>query len=462
MGMATLREFLPRADRFRIKILARPGRRNRKKLKPFTSNPAFSVIWGDLCDYDDVAEGVRDADYVLHIGGLVSPQADYNPRLTMRVNVTAAANVARAVSARPDSDEVKVVYIGSVAQVGDRRPPYHWGRTGDPLMPSKFDAYALSKIEAERAIADAGLKHWVCIRQTGILCPELLMKGTDPIAFHVPLAGVLEWTTAEDSGRLMANICDAELPESFWNRFYNIGSGESYRLTNYEFESELLKALRCPPPEKVFGSHWFALKNFHGQFWADSDRLEALVPYRSGMTCREYFDSMRRRMPWYFSLAPVVPAALISWFMRKVAMKPMGTLRYIADDDKAHIEAMFGSREEWEKIPGWDKMSEMLAHAVPEAPGSRMPKGAELLPHGYDESKPESELSIEDMREKAAFHGGECLSASMVKGDMGGLLKWKCAGGHTFHASPALVLLGGHWCPQCTAARVGVDRYKPV
>ena len=28
-------------------------------------------------------------------------------------------------------------------------------------------------------------------------------------------------------------------------------------------------------------------------------------------------------------------------------------------------------------------------------------------------------------------------------------LKMKCAFGHTFEASPRLILEGGHWCPEC-------------
>ena len=28
---------------------------------------------------------------------------------------------------------------------------------------------------------------------------------------------------------------------------------------------------------------------------------------------------------------------------------------------------------------------------------------------------------------------------------------WQCASGHEFAASVALVLLGGHWCPECEA-----------
>ena len=28
-------------------------------------------------------------------------------------------------------------------------------------------------------------------------------------------------------------------------------------------------------------------------------------------------------------------------------------------------------------------------------------------------------------------------------------LKFKCAFGHGFEASPRLILEGGHWCPEC-------------
>ena len=33
--------------------------------------------------------------------------------------------------------------------------------------------------------------------------------------FHVPIRGVLEWATIEDSGRLLLNVCKDDVPE-FW------------------------------------------------------------------------------------------------------------------------------------------------------------------------------------------------------------------------------------------------------
>ena len=60
-----------------------------------------------------------------------------------------------------------------------------------------------------------------------------------------------------------------------------------------------------------------------------------------------------------------------------------------------------------------------------------------------------SEFTLDDMQHAAEFRGGKCLSQTMVKGDWDTQLEWQCAEGHTFKASPRLVLLGGHWCPEC-------------
>lgn len=104
-----------------------------------------------------------------------------------------------------------------------------------------------------------------------------------------------------------------------------------------------------------------------------------------------------------------------------------------------HIEAYWGSRKAWEALPekysrlnrftDWDKVV--------------------VIGHGYDETKPEEELDLDDMKKAAEFRGSVCLSDEMIKGDWKTKLKFRCAFGHEFNASPRLVLEGGHWCDEC-------------
>ena len=316
MGTAGLQEITKRLDHFNLVVLARPSEINKKKLAPYEGK--IRVVWGDLTRYEDVLDGVTGSDYVLHVGGMVSPGADYKPKSTRRVNITAAEHIIKAVLAQPADAQPRVVYIGSVAQLGPRNAPVHWGRTGDPIQISIYDHYAISKTVAERMFVESGIKHWVSLRQSGILYPAIL-RNYDPIMFHVPIQGVLEWATIEDSGRVLANVCEDSVPEDFWNHFYNIGSGDAYRLSNYEFESLLLDTISCPKPEKIFDTNWFVLKNFHGHWYEDSDVLENYLHFRANTPIRDYFDKMGQSVPKIYKLAKICPAIFIKQAMKKLA-----------------------------------------------------------------------------------------------------------------------------------------------
>lgn len=441
MGFESLKHILTSHPGANVRLLARRSKKNLRKLAPYMKMSNVDVVWGNLLNYDDVDRAMGNADIVLHLGGMVSPQADHYPQATMNVNILGARNIATAALTRGGDKEPKVVYIGSIAETGSRDYPYHRGRIGDPVLVSPYDYYGLSKVIAEREIVESGLRRWVVLRQSGILHSGLLFKGMDSITFHVPLRGVIEWATLEDSGRLMANICSDEVPDAFWNNFYHISSGEEFRLSNYDFEKRILKALNCPAPEKIFEPSWFATRNFHGLYFEDADKLEELLHFRENVGCDEYFRRMTRHLPWYFSVTRFVPAWIMKFVMKTIAKRD-GTLSWLQRSDREdHIRALFGSRAMQMSIPGWKDFDVKLDETA-----------ARRMNHGYDEEKLLSELDLHDMQRIAEFRGGRCLSATMTRGDMRTPLEWECAFGHRFKASPMLVVRGGHWCPDCLPA----------
>lgn len=449
MGFAGMQELLRYPERYDVRVLARPSQKNKSLLEPLMAqHPSLSVIWGDLTRYEDVMRGVQDADVVLHVGGMVSPAADYRPRATYKTNISAAENVRNAVLAQPEDRQPKVVYIGSVAQMGDRREPLHWGRTGDPICVSAYDHYGLTKAMAERIITGSPIKRWVSLRQSGILYPAIL-KNYDPIMFHVPIRGVLEWATVEDSGRLLEGVCRDEVPDTFWNNYYNIGSGEQYRLSNYEFECLLLEAIGCPKPEQIFDARWFTTRNFHGMWYLDSDKLNDLIPFRANIPVKEYFARMAESpsVPKGIRIARVTRAAKLVPHIVKLAMRAMayskehGTQWWIKNNVTQRIHAYYGSLEAYKQIPDWRHMD--LSHNSREAI---------VLDHGYDESKPMEELTLNDLQQAAAFRGGKLLSNNKQVTAQGlklwdTPLTWQSASGEQFEATPRLILLGGHWAP---------------
>ncbi|MGD0014751.1 MAG: NAD(P)-dependent oxidoreductase [Bryobacteraceae bacterium] len=444
MGREGLRQLLERRDRFRVVALVLPTKRDRRILSAYSGDPDLTIVWGDLTNYEDVLKGITGADYVLHVGGMVSPQADRDPERTERVNIGGIRNILRAIQAQPAPDLVKLVYIGSVAQTGDRNPPIHWGRTGDPIKISRFDRYAVTKTIAEREVIESGLRYWVSLRQTAILHGHRSQPARmDPIMFHIPLRGVFEWVTAEDSGRLLANVCADDVPEHFWRRIYNIGGGAGCRVTNYEFLLAAFSAFGLGKRhlEALFDPKWFALRNFHGQWFEDSDSLEDFLHFR-----RETFDDFgayfRRHAPILAALPASTPAFVFK-MARKLVLEPFAnrkdcTLYWIRHGANDRIEAFFGSRERWQSIPGWDGLDTARPFNQPLR-----------LNHGYDDARPHAEFDVDVMKAAAEFRGGRFLSSRMTTGDLAGKLRWQCAFGHEFEASPTLVLLAGHWCPRC-------------
>ena len=447
MGFAGMQEILRYPDQYELRVLARPSKKNKDLLSPYILRHSnLRVIWGDLTNYEDVLRGVTGADIVLHVGGMVSPAADYRPKATLRTNIPAAENVTKAVLAQPEDKQPKVVYIGSVAQMGDRREPLHWGRAGDPICVSAYDHYGITKALAERIITNSGIKKWVSLRQSGILYPAIL-KNYDPIMFHVPIRGVLEWATVEDSGRLLERVCRPDVPEEFWKRYYNIGSGEQYRLSNYEFEVLLLEAIGCPRPEKIFNANWFTTRNFHGMWYIDGDKLEEMLHFRANVPVKEYFAQMAKAesLPWGIKFASKTHIAKLfphcvkaaMWFMAN--SKIHGTQWWIKNKVEPKIHAYYGSLEEYKAIPDWKHFD--VSH------NSETPV---LLEHGYDENKPMDKLTVKDLEKAAAFRGGKVQTEGIKAKGLAlwdTMLTWEDAHGRTFEATPRLILLGGHWSP---------------
>lgn len=466
MGFIGLNELLKDVDKQDIIILAQDTERDRQKLKGYENIKDLTIRWGDLTNYDDVYKCVKDADIILHVAALVSPTADYHPGLAMKVNYGGMRNIIQAIGNQNRMDQVKVVSIGTIAETGDRMPPIHWGRVGDPIKPSVFDYYAVSKIAAERLLIESGLKYWVSLRQTGIMGPAM-SRIRDAIMFHNCLDNVLEYVSDRDSGILLRNLalydCTGKLPEGFWGHIYNIGGGESCRVDTYAMYKELYGAIGFKNLKYVIDPKWYATRNFHGQYYLDSDKLENYLHFRHD-SMQYFYDAYLETLGGTATAAKIIcrlpfGQKFMGGIMKKMFLKDArtehGTVRFIEKNMEEQIDAYWGSKNNWSSLPpdindfkhfrDWDKV-------IP-------------IDHGYDETKPESELTLLDVKKAAAFRGGECLSDTMKKGDWSSKLKFKCAFGHEFEASPRLVLEGGHWCPQCEreswnyAARAKVDPF---
>ena len=433
-----------------IVLLVRESEVNRKKMEPYMKNEKVIIVWGDLGDYNDVYRSLEHVDIVLHVAALVSPVADSNPELAMKINYGSMCHILEAINAWGVQDSIKLVSIGTIAQTGDRMPPIHWGRVGDPIKPSVFDYYAVSKVAAERVLIESNVKHWVSLRQTGIMGKKMA-EIQDPIMFHNCLDNVLEYVSDRDSGIMLANLCkktkENTLDNSFWNHIYNIGGGESCRTSTTGMYENIYGQIGIKDLSYVLNPKHFATENFHGTYYLDSDKLNDYLDFRNDDMNYFYEFNVEQFGP-LLPISKVVTKLpfgqriignLIKSATKDLPWQDRGTMQFIDNNMTQEINAFWGSKENWEAIP--EKMRDFKHF---EDWGTVI-----HIDHGYDEDKPSEYLNLVDMKEAARFRGGMCTSESMDMGDWNTKLQFTCAFGHSFRGSPKLILEGGHWCSVC-------------
>ena len=452
MGKETLTAIMNSTLNFKVKVLLLKSDKSFGfKIKTLYKN-RIKVIYGDIRSYKDCLNLVKDTNYVLHLAALIPPKADRDQEVTISINYGGTKNIVDAIKTLPR--EPKLIHISTVAIYGHRNYLHPWGRVGDPLLPSAFDVYATSKMKGERYVLESGLKRFAILRQTGILYDGLLLNNiSDGLMFHTPWNVPIEWVTAKDSGRLMANIVERDTKNElngFWRKVFNIGGGKGYRQTGYDTFDAGFKMIGGSV-KTFFEPQWNAERNFHCFWFSDSDKLNDTFDFQRG-SASEFWDDYQKRHP-YYSLAKILPSSLI----RKLVIERLlrdnnAPTKWIESNETPRITAVYGAERcsinsNWSTFPLLK--NNQCERGYFDYEGIKNTPDYNKLYHGYDESKPDSELTLKDMCDAATFRGGKCLSESMVKGDLYTPLKWCCNKGHVFYATPYTILKAGHWCDAC-------------
>lgn len=405
---------------------------------------------GNIACREDCEKLLEGADYLIHCASLIPPKSDHDPQGTYLSNFIGTKNLVDTVI--KNGNKTAFVHIATVAMYGHRGYPHVWGRVGDPIISSDYDCYSLYKLKAERYVLESGLKKFVSLRQTAVLHKYMFANNMkDGLMFHTSWNCPLEWVTDADSGVLCKNLVERDLAgklDGFWNAVYNIGGGESCRVTGFETLDDCFSLLMGTGVKKYFKPNWNIPRNFHGVWFYDSDVLENFLHFRSE-SFTDFWQRMHKKYP-YFKLAKIVPPAVISKFAFKRLFKNTNApLYWIKHNKEGRIKAFFGGKDKFESIgPDWGKFPLLSESEEYEKLKDFSNAEKYLLNHGYDESKPLESLTLEDFNQAAAFRGGKCVETHF-SGNLHAKIKWQCREGHIFESTPYAVLKGGYWCPHC-------------
>lgn len=116
---------------------------HRKNIKGFLSNENFTLIQGDIRNYEDCQKAVEGCDYVLHQAALGSvPRSIKDPMTATDVNV---GGYVKMLFAAKEAKVKRFVYAASSSTYGDHPDlPKEEDKIGNPLSP-----YAITKFADE-------------------------------------------------------------------------------------------------------------------------------------------------------------------------------------------------------------------------------------------------------------------------------------------------------------------------
>ncbi len=443
MGISTLKEFLNIPGLEYINVLLQPKIKRNKLVKKIArqNKDKIHLFYGDISHINDVENLAKDVDYFFNLAGVIPPLSDKQPNLSYLANELGVKNIIEVCEKNP---HIKLIDITSVALYGHRDEKHPFVRIGDPLLTSVYDPYSMHKLRGEFAILESNIPQFAIIRQTAMIYIEMLMSNnSDGLMFHTCFNDPLEWSTAEDSAILMANIVKEDVlghlnNDNFWRKVFNLGAGEENCISGYDtFQGGF--GLFGGSVKDYFKPNDNIIRNFHGGFYYDGDDLNNLFHYQN-LNVNDYWKRMLKKYP-YISLAKIAPKKLIRKFAVEKLFKDSNSPAYwYKHHDVPRLTAYFGSVEDYENLPTkWEDFP------LPDYKELRNKKNYHPIDYGFDIDKKDQDITLEDLQNVAKMHGGKLLSNNFKTGDVYQKLEWEDQDGEKFIARPYTVLRGGHW-----------------
>ena len=410
------------------------------------------VIPGSISDINVVREVIKGTDYVFNLAAAIPPESDKHPDHAIEANEIGVQVLVKAIEEIKEN-QPKLIHTSTMGIYGDRCDAHLYGEVGDPLLISPFDIYALTKMRGEYMVLESEIKSWAVIRQSAMLYDKLMMKNlSDGLMFHTCVNSPLEWTTARISAVLYRNIIKEDLEnnlneDNFWRHCFNLGAGEKCRITGYETMDLGFKKIGCSFFD-FFEPNYNCIRNFHGMWFSDGDKLEKLFHYQ-GETPEEFWDNVLKTHK-YFKLSKLCPKKLIKAFTIKPLLKDDNAPYYwYKHKDEAKMLAYFNGSDKYEAISkdwkdfpilalGKDRFNKDVDYEYLRTHPTR-------INHFFDIDKNRKEVDITDLQNVAKAHGGKLISTKFKTGDIYAKVEWENLDGERFFACPHTVLFCGHW-----------------
>jgi nucleoside-diphosphate-sugar epimerase len=307
VGMAVLDECLRRGHDLRAFDI--PTKRNIKVSRRY-ARKGVQAAWGDIRKPEDVARAMEGIDAVIHLAAILPPMSDANPELCRQVNVNGIMNILEAIKKGENSAVLVEVSSASVMGPTQGRPPPV--KPDDPLHPT--DTYSSTKIEAERLVGQAGMRHCV-LRLAGVLPTNLNFQyflSMVKLMFDMPLQARCEIVLDIDVAHALVGAAEALTKGEELNglRGFIAGGAENgCQLTNSQMLHGVFDQIGMPFPDDSLFS---GAQSEYYLDWYDTCETQRLLCYQNH-GFQDWKDIIKKKLGPYTLLIKAFRRPIQKW-----------------------------------------------------------------------------------------------------------------------------------------------------
>lgn len=247
----------------------------------------------DIRKYDQVKSFVDQADFIVHLAGILPPKALMNKENTMNINLKGTQNLVDAIKAC--ERKLPLIYTSSVSVYGYTQQLNRFIEPDDHVYES--DYYTETKLLAE-AYIKSNLKEYVILRLAGVLSAKTsysldLLKESFKMPPHAKAEFVLDLDVATAIQHAMVNFRNVR------GKTLIIGGGHSMQIRTRELMVRMFNALGIEPPrEECYEKD----TNKYYLNWYNTHLSQSLLMYQNH-SFDEYIEMMaqKKKVPKLFS-----------------------------------------------------------------------------------------------------------------------------------------------------------------
>ena len=266
VGLQTIR-FLLSEGKYEITALELKNIRVYRRLKKFRKR--INIVYGDVNDSALVDALVKDHDVVIHLAGVLPPFANIKEDMAKVNDYEGTVNIVEAI--KNYNPRCYLLYPSSTSVYGMVSDSENITVKSKGII-NEYDYYSKYKLRSEQYIKH-NLKNYSIFRLSYVLCD---LKN-ETIIYNVPKDLKIETISSEDAG--YAFVAALDFKNDLNRKTFNLSGGSKYRINYRDY---LLKILKDYGLSLSFlSAYLFSEKNYYGGYYADADKLNEILNFRT-------------------------------------------------------------------------------------------------------------------------------------------------------------------------------------